>query len=129
MAVATRVVRDPVVTAVFAPLDVTAEDGRAAVLDGRHHLELAEADMPGIGSPPGGAMAMEDVCDLQFLAAHGRRLFPGSRPSFGRLREPVERAGYGADRGVGDTSVTGRGVELGMAEQHLDDADVGVLFQ
>ena len=32
--------------------------------------------MSGIGLAPGGAMAMEDVCDLQFLAAHGRRLIP-----------------------------------------------------
>ena len=29
--------------------------------------------MPGIGSAPGGAVAMEDVCDLQPRAAHGRR--------------------------------------------------------
>src|SRR5688572_11610909 len=72
----TRIVRDPAVAAVFAALDMAAEDGRAAVLDGRHHLELAEADVPGIGLAPGGAMAVEDVCDLQFLAAHGRRLTP-----------------------------------------------------
>ena len=51
--------------AVLAALDMTAEDGRAAVLDGRHHLELAEAEVPGIGLAPGIAMAVEDVCDLQ----------------------------------------------------------------
>src|SRR5262249_59257298 len=44
-------------------------------------------------------------------------------------REPVERAGDAADRGVGDAGVTGGGVELGMAEQHLDDPDVSILFQ
>ena len=64
MAVAARVVGDPAVAAVLAALDMTAEDGRAAVLDGRHHLELAKADMPGIGLAPGGPVAMEDVCDL-----------------------------------------------------------------
>src|SRR5438132_8058086 len=41
----------------------------------------------------------------------------GSRPPRGQWREPVERAGHVADRGVGDAGVTGRGVELGMAEQ------------
>jgi len=46
------------VAAVIAAFDMAAEDGRAAVLDGRHHLELAKADMPGIGSPPGGPVAM-----------------------------------------------------------------------
>ena len=29
--------------------------------------------MPGISPAPGGTMAMEDVCDLQPRAAHGRR--------------------------------------------------------
>jgi hypothetical protein len=51
--------------------DMSAERGRAAVLDDRHPLELAEAEMPGIGSPPGGAMTVKDVCDLQARAAHG----------------------------------------------------------
>ena len=74
-------------------------------------------------------MAMKDVCELNPGAAHGRRLGAGCRPFFGQRREPVERAGYSTDRPIGDAGVKGRGVELGMAEQHLDDADVGVLFQ
>src|SRR5713101_2066509 len=51
----------------------------------------------------------------------GRRtaagLHSGSRPPHGQRREPVERAGHVADRGVGDARVKGRGVELGMAER------------
>src|SRR3954451_22103755 len=129
MAVATRVISDPAMAAVLAALDMAAKGDGAALLDRRHHLDLAEAEMPGIGSPPIGSMAMEDVRDLQPRAAHGRRLNPGSRPPFGRRCEPVERAGHGADGGVSDTGVTGRGVELGVTEQHLDDADFGVLFQ
>ena len=85
--------------------------------------------MPGIGLAPGGAMAMKDVCDLNPGAAHGRRLGAGCRPFFGQRREPVERAGYSTDRPIGDAGVKGRGVELGMAEQHLDDADVCVLLE
>jgi len=108
---------------------MTTEDGRAAVLDGRHHLELAKADMPGIGFAPGGAMAVEDVCDLQPLAAHGRRLNSGSRSPFGRRASRSSGLVTVRDRGVGDTGVTGGGVEFGVAEQHLDDADVGILFQ
>src|SRR2546423_4483606 len=77
--------------------------------------------MPGIGRAPGGAVAMEDVCDLQPWAAHGRRatawLHPGSWAPFGQRRKPVERAGDRSDRGVGNTRVKRRGVELGMAEQ------------
>src|SRR5438132_5210258 len=53
----------------------------------------------------------------------------GSRPPRGERREPVERTGHTTDRGGGDAGVKRRGVELGVTEQHLDDADVGVLFQ
>src|SRR5258705_500572 len=52
---------------------MTTQGGRTAVLDGRHHLELAQADMPGIGTAPGGAMLTKDVGDLQPRAAHRRR--------------------------------------------------------
>jgi hypothetical protein len=125
MAVAARVVGDPVVAVVFATLDVAAEGRRAALLDGCHHLELGQAQMPGTGLALGDPMAKKDICDLQLLAAHGRRLHPRSRSPFSRWREPVERAGHSADRGVGDPGITSRGVELGVAKQHLDDADVG----
>ena len=58
--------------AILATLDMPAERGGAALLDCRHHLELSEAHMPGIGAAPVGSMAMKDVCDLQPWAAHGR---------------------------------------------------------
>src|SRR5215472_6127999 len=73
MAVATRVVGDPAVAAILAALDMATESSRAATLDRRHRLELAEAHMPGIGLAPGRPIAMEDICDLQPRAAHGRR--------------------------------------------------------
>ena len=86
MAVATRVVGDPAMAAILAALDMAAtgqarglkahESSRAATLDRRHRLELAEAHMPGIGLAPGRPVAMEDVCDLQPRAAHGRRTTP-----------------------------------------------------
>ena len=59
--------------------------------------------------------------------AAGLRL--GSWLHWSQRREPVERAGHSADRLIGDAGVKSRGVELGMAEQDLDDADVSVLFQ
>src|SRR6266436_4746055 len=52
MAIAARVVGDPAVAAILAALDMAPEGSRAAVLDSRHHLELAEAHTPGIGSAP-----------------------------------------------------------------------------
>src|SRR5260370_33840694 len=73
MPVGARVVGDPAVAAILTALDMTAEGSRAAALDGRHHLELAEAHMPGIGPAPGGAMVMEAGGNLQPRAAHRRR--------------------------------------------------------
>ena len=63
--VAAGVVGDPAVAAVLAAHDMAAERRAAALLDRRHHLELAEAQVPGIGLAPGGAVATEDVGDLQ----------------------------------------------------------------
>jgi hypothetical protein len=56
MTVATRVVGDAAVAAILATLDMSAERGRTALLDRRHHLELTQAHMPGIGSAPVGFM-------------------------------------------------------------------------
>src|SRR6516162_4796795 len=67
---------------VLAARDMTAERCRAAVLDRRHHLELAEAHMAGIGLAPCRSMAAEDIRDLQYWPGHGRarlcrrRVFP-----------------------------------------------------
>ena len=129
MAVAARVVGDAAVAAILAALDMAAESGRAALLDRRHDLELTEAHMPGIGSAPVGSMAMKDVCDLQPWAAHGRQADFGSRPPLDQWCEPVERAGYGPDRRIGDAGVKRRGVELGMAQKRLDHANIDILFE
>ncbi|KHS41576.1 hypothetical protein NJ75_04675 [Novosphingobium subterraneum] len=51
--------------AIIAGFNVTAQCGGAAVLDRRHDLELAEAEMPGMGCTIGGPGAVEDVGDLE----------------------------------------------------------------
>jgi hypothetical protein len=50
---------------VLAARDMPAERCRAAVLDRRHHLELAEADMAGVGQAPRRSMAAENIRNLQ----------------------------------------------------------------
>ena len=97
------------------------------LLDRRHHLELAEAHMPGIGLAPSGAMARKDVRDLQPRAAHAPPATP--RVAASRRVSGASRSSglvTVADRGVGDAGVKRRGVELGVAEQHLDHADIDV---
>jgi hypothetical protein len=94
MPVAAGVVGDPPVPAVVAGLDVTAQRGGAAVLDGRHDLELAKAQMPGLGCAIRGPGAAEDVSDLE-RGAHrlSREAMPfaaglPSRPRSGRADWP-----------------------------------------
>jgi hypothetical protein len=65
MPVAAGIVGDVDMRAVLAARDMAAEGRRAAALDRRHHLELAEAHMAGIGLTPCRSMAAEDIRHLQ----------------------------------------------------------------
>jgi hypothetical protein len=84
------VVRDGCIAAgrVLAARDMAAEGCRAAVLDRRHDLQLAEANMAGIGRTPCRPVAAEDIRDLQGRTGHdrgqlGRRLcFLTALPGF-----------------------------------------------
>src|SRR6516164_9748375 len=51
------------------------------------------------------------------------------RASARHLYQEVERACYLAERADGDARVERRRIELLVSEQHLDDADIGLLFQ
>ena len=69
--------------AVVAALDMATERRRAAALDRRHHLELAEAQMAGLGTTPGRPVGTEDIRDLQSRAVQThRRVTPAAGPSW-----------------------------------------------
>src|SRR5260370_28643915 len=86
MSIAARVIGDLRIAAllVLAARDMAAERCRAAVLDRRHHLELAEAHMAGIGLAPCWSVAAEDIRDLQRWTAQdvGRYAGGWSLPRF-----------------------------------------------
>ena len=63
------------VATVLAGRDVAAERRGAATLDGRHHLELAEAEVAGVGLAPGRAMGAEDIRDLEPFPGHETRRY------------------------------------------------------
>jgi hypothetical protein len=63
--VATRVVRDLLGAAVLAAQRMPAQCRRAAMGDGRHHLELRQAQVAALGLTPCGAVGAADVGDLQ----------------------------------------------------------------
>jgi len=138
--IATGVVRDLGMTArrVLAACDMAAELCRAAVLDRRHHLELLEADMAGIGLSPCRSMVAEDIRDLQLRAGHCRPLRRRLvvLASIGllagvllglltRLRQQVERALCVCDHARGDARVARRRIQSFMPQKCLDDSNAG----
>src|ERR1700740_2948377 len=60
---------------------------------------------------------------------HERRASGGRLDLLDLAEEMIERAGDVADRIGGNLRVTRRGVELGVSEKHLDDANIDVLLQ
>jgi len=100
---------------VLAAHDMTAENCRAAVLDRRHHLELLEADMAGIGLTPCRSMVAEDIRDLQSWARHACRVLSRRLVfSTAQWRETIKRAHDFAD-GVGrDAGIERSSIEFGM---------------
>ena len=138
MAVAARVVGDLGVGAVRTCCHVAAERRRTTALDGRHDLELAEADVTGIGPTPSGPVGAEDIRDLQGWTGHERgaltyRLDLLDRLGFlglaMRLGELLERALDVRDHAGGDPGVARRRVEFVVTEQRLNDADIHPAFQ
>ena len=53
--------------------DADALNCSMAALDRRHHLQLVEADVTGVGRAPRRSVATEDIRDLQLRTGHGCR--------------------------------------------------------
>src|SRR5215203_6628091 len=108
---------------------MAAERRRAAALDRRHHLELAEAHMASVGLPPRSSMVAEDIRGLENRARHARRA-SGRRSNLLELqRDMFQRAHHLLDRLGSNPRVERRVLELGVAKQNLDDTNVGVLLK
>ena len=95
--------------AVLAAHDMPAEGCGVAALDCRHHLQLVEADMAGVGLTPCRSMAAENIRDLQNRARHARRALGGWRGAFELRRDMLQRAHDLTDRLGGDPRIE-RGV-------------------
>ena len=91
MPVAAAVVRDDRVRAALAARDMSPKRRRAAALDGRHDLHLAEAHTTRVGETPCGAEVAEDVRDLQSWTRHECRAYASGWPFPPFLRSPARR--------------------------------------
>ena len=129
VAIATRVVPDAAMAAAVALLDVAAEGGGAALLDGRHHPALRRGEGgPGLGAG-GVAVAAEDLRHGGRGARHDRR--SGDVRGAFRYRpwQEVQRTRGRADRGCRDPQVVGGGLQAPMPEQQLNRTQVGARLE
>ena len=128
MAVAAGIVGDARHAAVVARLDVTTERGCATRNDRAHHAPFDAAQMSGVGQTIGVAMPTQNVSDLEANArpapCHGRLT---GRSDF--QAQTIERALGRADRMGRDLRVARRRRQIVVAEQNLDDPDVGSVLQ
>ena len=98
---------------------MAAEGDAAALFDGRHDLQLPEAQVPVQLMAPPRPVGAEDIRDLQ-----GGTLHVPLRCCWAGLQRTDHLA---QDLGC-DMSVERGRLELLVAEQHLDHADIHLLF-
>src|SRR5205085_4283889 len=107
-----------------ASLAVTAQLFCPAQLNRAHHTPFVAAKMPGMHLTLGLAAAAEDVCHLQ-SSRHGE--------DSGRWHhlqpQPIEWARRLPDERGRNLRVARRARQVVMAEQDLDDPDVGAVLQ
>ena len=130
MPVAAASIENLHVLASIAADHIAAQPRRAAGFDGRHHLELVEADMAGIGGTPCRTVIAEDVRDLQSGLRHGIGPLAGCLALLLRQRrQPIQRARHRADRPGRDLRIDRCRLQFGMPQKHLDHADIDVLLK
>ena len=123
VAVATRIVGNLEPGAVITAQDMAAEAGTATLLDRCHHLQLAEADMACVVAPPRRPVVAEDIRHLQGRPCHRRSLH-------GRIDVQIlQRAFHLAQKFGCDLAVAGGVLQLFVAQEHLDDADILMMLE
>lgn len=125
MAIPAGIVGDMKVIALAALFDMTAECRRAADLDRTQHAKLLVRQRMSL--TVGLAVLSNNVGQLESGPAH-HGLFVRLRLRLRRV-EAVERPGRAADQLGRHGGVAGRGGDLTMPEQDLDDTNIGSVLQ
>src|SRR4029077_12788355 len=130
MPIAAAIIDDDFVGAVFAARDMPAEGRRAAALDRRHCLQLAEAHVAGVGLAPRRSVVAEDIRDLQNRTPHDRRGLCGRLVTSGLQRGQTIQRAHDVPDGVGGDARVERGrIELRVPQKNLDYTDIDVLLK
>ena len=104
---------------------MAAQRRRPAQLDGAHHPPLDAAQVSVMGAAIRFAVATEDIRHFQA----GRHDAAGSGGRHDLQPQPVERALSPSDQPVRDSRIARRARQVGMAQEDLNDADVGAGLQ
>jgi hypothetical protein len=132
VAVAAGAIDDAGMFAVVAPFDSAAQGRGAAVLDGPHPAPRMQRTVMRL--PVRGSVLSEDVGQLQGWLRHAGPLRRGPGFGFGFAAQAlaglqlIQRALGVANELRRDSGVAGGGVDAAVAQQHLDDADVGAVL-
>ena len=121
VSVTARVVGDLRLGARRAAQRVAAERGAAALFDGRHGLQLSEAQVAALVLSPSRPVGAEDIRDLQGGALHARLRCRG-----GTWLQWTDHLAQ--DLG-GDVGVERCCLELLVSKQYLDHADIHLLLK
>src|ERR1039457_781616 len=133
VSVAAGAIDDAGVLAVVAPFDGAAHGCGAAVLDGPHQAPLMQGQ--GMRVPVGGAVLSKDVGQLQSWRGHAGPLRCGglglgsglAAEALSGLQLIQRTLGLG-DELRRDGGIAGGGVDAAVAEQYLNDPDVGAVL-
>ena len=128
MAVAAGIIGDAHCAAIVARLDMTADRGGPTRHDRAHHAPLDATQTPSVGQSIGVAVPAQNVGEFEANAGP----VPGHRRSTrwnDIQRQTIERALGRTDRMGGDLGVARRRRKIVVAEQDLDDPDVGSVLQ
>jgi hypothetical protein len=100
---------------------VAAKRRRAAVLDRRHDIELGQTQVTGLNGTIASSFSSEDIGDLErgAQAASAAGIL-----ALHQQRQMLERTGHRADRLGRNARVEGGRIELAVAQQDLDHADI-----
>src|ERR1700730_545765 len=107
VAISARVVGHPLMAAIAAPLDVTAESGGAATFDRDHGTPPRGGQRRAVVITESRAKAAEHIRHFQPLTDHGTRRSGGNevRHRERHSRQGIQRTGGGADLAGGDLKI------------------------
>jgi len=131
-ALTARVVGDPLIAAIVALLNVTAERGRPALFDRGHGGTLRPGQCRPVLFSIGIAVAAEYIRHLRSRKVHGGsevRRYLVWRPQGNQMWQQVQRTGRRTDMAGGDAQILSRGGEASMAEQQLNGAKISARFE